>query len=49
LKHLDATVATYKRRHMKQLKKNVSETIAKTPEKYCKHMQHTDETLATDV
>jgi hypothetical protein len=35
LKHLDATVATYKTRQMKQLK-YASETLVKTPEKYLK-------------
>jgi hypothetical protein len=35
LKHLDATVATYKTRQMKQLK-HASKTLAKTPEKYLK-------------
>jgi hypothetical protein len=35
LKHPDATVVIYKRRHMKHLK-HTSETLAKTPEKHLK-------------
>jgi hypothetical protein len=35
LKHLDATVATYKRKQMKHLKQ-ASETLAKTSEKHLK-------------
>jgi hypothetical protein len=50
LKHLDTTVATYKRRQMKHLKQ-VSETLAKTSKKtfenHCKYMQHPNETLAS--
>jgi hypothetical protein len=33
---------------MKHLK-HASETLAKTLENHCKHMQHPDETLAIDV
>jgi hypothetical protein len=43
LKHLDTTLATYKKRHMKHLK------YAKTIENHCKHMQHPEKTLATYV
>ena len=39
LKHLDTTVATYKRRQMKHLKQ-VSETFTKTPGKYEKHLRN---------
>jgi hypothetical protein len=35
LKHPDTSVATYKRRQMKHLKE-VSKTLAKTPEKHLK-------------
>jgi hypothetical protein len=38
LKHLDATVTTYKRRQMKHLKQT-SETLAKTPENIYKLLQ----------
>jgi hypothetical protein len=41
LKHLDATLATYKRRQMKHLQKKL-ETISK-------HTQHPNKTLATYV
>jgi hypothetical protein len=47
LKHLDTTVATYKRRQMKDLKQTF-QTLVKTPENiwnHCKHIQHPDETL----
>jgi hypothetical protein len=45
LKHPDATVATYKRRHFK----HASEKLVKTLENHCKHMQHPDETFATGI
>jgi hypothetical protein len=51
LKHLDATVVTYKRRQMKHLKQ-ASETLAKrlkTFENHCKHMQHPKKQLQTYV
>jgi hypothetical protein len=44
LKYPDATVPTYKIRQMKHLKQ-ASKTLAKTPENYCKHMQHLNKTL----
>jgi cell division protein FtsB len=49
LKHLDTTLATYKRRQMKYLK-HTSKTLEKhikTLENHCKHMQYLDKTLST--
>jgi hypothetical protein len=51
LKYPDTTLAIYKRRQMKHLK-HAPETLEKqlkTLENHCKHMQHSDKTIAIYV